>query len=227
MTRPHMRRSYMGTLGSVWRPSPNAPADRQPMRLRAGVRRPPGPARLTAIAACSPVRGDRPPHTTAILIRRATDVSPSRCRASRAGAILSSRLVLTPELFTRSRLDPCERLSGRRRKLRMGVKIVVPRVDGTLKDQVPDRSAQRRAASCRHNGVALRYDQGGGHEGAADKLDRGHAIAEEQPDRSPPVEITSHGFERVEGHDQHQPRNRSMPGEICGDRSADAEADWG
>src|SRR5208283_761450 len=67
-----------------------------------------------------------------------------------------------PELFTRSRLDPCERLSRRRRKLRMVVKIVVPRVDGALKDQVPDRSAQRRAASCRHNGVALRYDQGNG-----------------------------------------------------------------
>src|SRR5271166_5333675 len=72
---------------------------------------------------------------------------------------------------------------------------------------------------------ALRYDQGGGHEGAADKLDRGHAIAEEQPDRSPPVQITSHGFERVEGRDQDQARDRSMPGEICGDRSADAEAD--
>src|SRR5271166_3293435 len=73
---------------------------------------------------------------------------------------------------------------------------------------------------------ALRYDQGGGHEGAADELDRGHAIAEEQPDRSPPVEITSHGFERVEGRDQDHPRNRSMPAKICGDRGADAEADW-
>jgi hypothetical protein len=34
----------------------------------------------------------------------------------------------TPELFTRSRLDPCGRLSRRRRKLGMVVKIVVPRV---------------------------------------------------------------------------------------------------
>jgi len=90
----------------------------------------------------SPIRGDRPLHTTAILIRRATDGGPSRFMTSRADAIHSSRLVLTPERFTRSRLDRCERLSRRRRKLRTVVKIVVPRVDGALKDQVPDRSAQ-------------------------------------------------------------------------------------
>ena len=124
-----------------------------------------------------------------------------------------------------SRLYPCKRFSRRLREVGMVVKIVVPRVDRALKDQVPDHGAQRRAASCRHNRVALRDDQGGGREGAADELDRGHAIAEERPDRSPPVEITGHRLERVEGRDQDQSRNRSMPGEIGGDRSADAEAD--
>ena len=52
----------------------------------------------------------------------------------------------------------------------MVIEIVVPRVDGALKDQVPDRGAQGRAASCRDNGVALGDDQGGGREGAADEL---------------------------------------------------------
>jgi hypothetical protein len=83
----------------------------------------------------------------------------------------------------------------------MVIKIVVPRVDGTLKDQIPDCGAQRRAAPFRHNRVALDYDQGGGRDGAADELDRGHSIADEQPDRSPPIEITGHRLERVEWRD--------------------------
>ena len=84
------------------------------------------------------------------------------------------------------------------------------------------KGALRRAgtmASCSAD------DQGRGRERAANELDRGHAIADEQPDRSPPVEITGHGLERVEGRDQDQSRDRSMSREIGGDRSADAEAD--
>jgi NADPH-dependent curcumin reductase CurA len=46
-------------LGPVWRPPPNVPAE-QPTRLRAGDRKRPLAAPLAAIAACSPVRGDRP-----------------------------------------------------------------------------------------------------------------------------------------------------------------------
>src|SRR5208337_764549 len=73
--------------------------------------------------------------------------------------------------------------------------------------------------------VALRYDQRSGRRRAADELDRGHAIAEERPDRSPPIVVTGHRLERVEGRDQDQPRDGPMPGEVGGDRSADAEAD--
>ena len=79
-----------------------------------------------------------------------------------------------------------------------------------LEHQVPDCRAQRRAAPLGHNRVALRYDQGGGRMRTADELDRGHAIAKERRDRSPPVQITGHGLERVERSDQDQPRNRRL-----------------
>ena len=105
----------------------------------------------------------------------------------------------------------------------MVVDIVVPRVDGALEHQIPDCRAQRRAAPLRHNPVALRHDQGGGHKRAADQLNCGHAIAKERAHRSPPIQIPGQGLERVERSDQDQPRNSPVPGEIGGDRSADAE----
>src|SRR5208282_5599339 len=46
-----------------------------------------------------------------------------------------------------------------------------------------------------------------------------------RPIGGPPVKIPSLGLQRVERGDQDQPRNRSMPGYIGGDRRADAEPD--
>jgi hypothetical protein len=71
----------------------------------------------------------------------------------------------------------------------------------------------------------LRYDQCGGDIRAADELDGRHPIAKERTHRSPPVKVTGHCLERVEGRNQDQPRRRPMPGEISGDGSADAETD--
>ena len=61
------------------------------------------------------------------------------------------------------------------------------------------RGALRRAGTTL---VALRRDQSCGRERAANELDRGHAMAKKQTDRSPPVQIQSQGFERVERRDQ-------------------------
>jgi hypothetical protein len=107
----------------------------------------------------------------------------------------------------------------------MIIKIVVPCIDGAFEHEIPDRRAQRRAPPLRHDCVVLRSDQGSRDIRAADELDGGHSIAEKRPHRSPPVEITGHGLERVERRDQDQSRDRPMSREIGGDRSADADAD--
>ena len=107
----------------------------------------------------------------------------------------------------------------------MVIKIVVPRIDGARKDQVADRPAERRAAARRYDLVAVRHDHGRWCEHTTNELERGHAVAEEQADGSPPVKLPRQGLQRVEGRNQDQPCNGSMPGQIGRDCSAEAEAD--
>ena len=57
----------------------------------------------------------------------------------------------------------------------------------------------------------------------AHELDRRHAMAQKQADRSPPVEVPSQSLERVERRDQDQSRDRSILRQICGGRRSDAE----
>src|SRR5215207_7323432 len=84
-------------------------------------------------------------------------------------------------------LDPCKRFAHCRCVSRPFIKIVVTCVDAALKYQVRDRGAERRAASCWHDGVALRYDERRRHEDGSNELNGRHAMAENKADRSPPV----------------------------------------
>ena len=76
----------------------------------------------------------------------------------------------------------------------MVINVVVPRIDGAVKDQVADRPTQWRAAPRRHDLIVLRNDQGRGRQRTVNELDRGHLVAEEQADRSPPVMILRLGL---------------------------------
>src|SRR5829696_3487193 len=104
-----------------------------------------------------------------------------------AGSIGRARL-LPPESVTCG-FDLCKRFAHCRRVSRPFIKIVVTCVDAALEDQVRDRGAERRAAPCWHDGVALRYDERRRHEGGSNELNGRHAMAEKKADRSPPVEI--------------------------------------
>ena len=84
----------------------------------------------------------------------------------------------------------------------MVIKIVVPCIDGARKDQVADRPAERCAAARRYDLVAVRHDHGRWCEHTTNELERGHAVAEEQADGSPPVKLPRQGLQRIEGRNQ-------------------------
>ena len=84
----------------------------------------------------------------------------------------------------------------------MVIKIVVPRIDCARKDQVADRPSERRAAPRRDDLVVVRHDHGRRRERTTNELERGHAVAKEQADGSPPVKLPRQGLQRVEGRNQ-------------------------
>src|SRR5918994_817735 len=131
---------------------------------------------------------------------------------------------LPPESVT-CRLDLCKRFAHCRSVSRPFIKIVVTCVDAALEDQVRDRGAERRAAACWHDGVALRYDERRRHEGGSNELNGRHAMAEKKADRSPPVEILSKQLQRVEGRDQNQPSSWSVRSQVGCYSRPNAESD--
>ena len=150
--------------------------------------------------------------------------SSSRLQTAGLG-VEDSDLIWPSNRLDGSRLDCCERFSHRFSEVWMVIKIVVPRIDCARKDQVADRLAERRATPRRYDLVVVRHDHGRRRERTTSELERGHAVAEEQADGSPPVKLPRQGLQRVERRNQDQPRNGSMPGQIGRDGRAEAEAD--